>query len=156
MKIELWTIGKLSDKYIQQGCDIYIKRLKHYCKFEIKVIKAKKINKNQTVANFKEQEGKELLKTIKPTDFIVLLDEKSKGMSSPMFAKFIEKQMINSQSKIIFIIAGAYGADISLHKRANKSMSFSDMTFTHQMIRLFFVEQLYRAFTIIKNEGYHK
>lgn len=156
MQIELWTIGKLSEKYIQEGCDIYIKRLKHYTKFSILVFKAKKIMNGQTVADFKQKEAKELLKKIKPNDYIIILDEKSKEMNSPQFARFIEKQMINSRSKLIFIIAGAYGADQLLHQRSNANLSFSQMTFTHQMIRLFFVEQLYRAFTIIKNESYHK
>lgn len=156
MNIELWTIGKLSDPYIKDGCDIYMKRLKHYCKFNINVLKAKKIMNGQTVSNFKTQEAKELLEKISPNDYIVLLDETGKSMNSPNFGKFIEKQMISGKKKIIFIIAGAYGADQILQKRANAMISFSAMTFTHQMIRLFFVEQLYRAFTIIKNEAYHK
>lgn len=153
MQIQLWCIGKTSDKYIQQGIDVFVKRLKHYCKFELVIVKDVKATKSAN--DLKSLEAEQILKSILPTDHIILLDEKGKQYSSELFAEEIEKLQLRSIKRLIFVVAGAYGADEQLKQRANSMLSLSKMTFSHQMIRLFFVEQLYRAHTIIKNEKYH-
>lgn len=153
MQIQLWCIGKTSDKYIQQGIDVFVKRLKHYCKFELVIVKDVKATKSAN--DLKSLEAAQILKSILPTDHLILLDEKGKQYSSELFAEEIEKLQLRSIKRLIFVVAGAYGADEQLKQRANSMLSLSKMTFSHQMIRLFFVEQLYRAHTIIKNEKYH-
>ncbi|WP_379083966.1 23S rRNA (pseudouridine(1915)-N(3))-methyltransferase RlmH [Pedobacter sp. UC225_65] len=155
MKITLIAVGKTEDKYLIEGIDKYLNRLKHYINFNILIIPDIKNTKNLTEAQQKSKEAELIAKQINPTDVVVLLDEKGKKHSSVSFADYLNKQMIGSVQHLVFIIGGPYGFDESIYKRSNSSLSLSDMTFSHQMVRLFFVEQLYRAFSILKNEPYH-
>lgn len=155
MKITLLAVGKTEDKYLIEGIDKYLNRLKHYINFNIVVIPDIKNTKNLSEAQQKTKEAELISKQINPTDIVVLLDERGKKHSSVSFSEYLNKQMIGSVQNLVFIIGGPYGFDESIYKRSNTSVSLSDMTFSHQMVRLFFVEQLYRAFTILKNEPYH-
>jgi len=155
MKITLLVVGKTVDKYLIEGLEKYLNRLKHYISFNISVIPELKNTKNLTEAQQKGSEAALILKQIINTDSVILLDEKGKKYSSVQFANYLNKQMIGSVQHIVFVIGGPYGFDESVYKRAQGSISLSDMTFSHQMVRLFFVEQLYRAFTILKGEPYH-
>ena len=153
MKIEFWYIGKTNEKYLAQGMTIFEKRLKHYCKFSSICIKDVKPGQNSTET--KAREADLILSKISPSDHLILLDEKGEMYSSEKFAGQLNKLQMNASKRIIFLVAGAFGADEKLKNRADKLLSLSKMTFSHQMIRLFFLEQLYRAFTILRNEKYH-
>jgi 23S rRNA (pseudouridine1915-N3)-methyltransferase len=155
MKITLLVVGKTEDRYLIEGIDKYLNRLKHYIGFNMIVIPEVKNTKNLSEAQQKSREGELILKHMGNTDLVILLDEKGKKYTSVLFANYLNKQMIGSVQHMIFVIGGPYGFDESIYKRANGSISLSDMTFSHQMVRLFFVEQLYRAFSILKGEPYH-
>jgi 23S rRNA (pseudouridine1915-N3)-methyltransferase len=155
MKITLIAVGKTEDKYLIEGIDKYLNRLKHYINFSVLIIPDIKNTKNLTESQQKSKEAELISKQINPTDVVILLDEKGKKHSSVSFSDYLNKQMIGSVQHLVFIIGGPYGFDETIYKRANTSISLSDMTFSHQMVRLFFVEQLYRAFSILKNEPYH-
>lgn len=155
MKITLLVVGKTEDKYLIEGIDKYLKRLKHYIGFNLVVIPEIKNTKNLTEAQQKNKEAELIQKQLSNTDTLILLDEKGKKYTSVQFSAYLNKQMIGSVQHLIFLIGGPYGFDESIYQRANGSMSLSDMTFSHQMVRLFFVEQLYRAFSILKGEPYH-
>lgn len=155
MRITLIAVGKTEDKYLIEGIEKYLSRLKHYINFNIVIIPDIKNTKNLSEAQQKSKEAEFISKQINPTDVVVLLDEKGKKHSSISFSEYLNKQMIGSVNNLVFIIGGPYGFDETIYKRSNTSVSLSDMTFSHQMVRLFFVEQLYRAFTILKNEPYH-
>ncbi|MFC5283259.1 23S rRNA (pseudouridine(1915)-N(3))-methyltransferase RlmH [Pedobacter alpinus] len=155
MKITLIAIGKTDDSYILEGVDKYLKRLKHYIKFDIQIIPDLKKTKNLSQDEQKYKEAELFLKHIHPNDVVVILDERGVEMSSTHFADLINKKMIGSVANLVFLIGGPYGFDNALYQRANHKLSLSKMTFSHQMIRLFFVEQVYRAFTILKGEPYH-
>jgi len=154
MKIKLITIGKTDDNYLKEGINIYLNRLKHYIKFEIIEISNIKLKKKISTNLQKEAEGKELLKLISTSDFLILMDEKGTAYDSVKFATFIQKRM-NTGLAIVFVIGGAFGFSEALYSRADAKIALSPMTFSHQMVRLFFVEQLYRCFTILKGEKYH-
>lgn len=155
MKITLLVVGKTEDKYLVEGITKYINRLKHYIGFQLVVIPELKNTKSLTEAQQKSKEAELILKQLSGADVVVLLDEKGKKYNSVSFADYLNKQMIGSVQHLIFIIGGPYGFDDSVYKRSNSSISLSDMTFSHQMVRLFFVEQLYRAFSILKGLPYH-
>ena len=155
MRITLIAVGKTEDKYLIEGIEKYLSRLKHYINFNIVVIPDLKNTKSLSEAQQKTKEAELISKQINPTDVVVLLDEKGKKHSSVSFSAYLNKQMIGSVQNLVFVIGGPYGFDETIYKRSNTSVSLSDMTFSHQMVRLFFVEQLYRAFTILKNEPYH-
>lgn len=155
MKITLIAIGKTEDKYLIEGIDKYINRLKHYINFSFLAIPDVKNVKNLSEAQQKAKEAELLHKQINNGDVVVLLDEKGKKYSSVEFSNYLNKQMVGSVQHLIFIIGGPYGFNDTIYKRANALISLSDMTFSHQMIRLFFVEQLYRGFSILKGEPYH-
>lgn len=155
MKITLIAIGKTEDKYLIDGIDKYLGRLKHYINFNLLIIPDIKNVKNLSESQQKTKEAEQILKQLNGSDTVVLLDEKGKKYTSVQFSQYLNKQMIGSVQHLVFIIGGPYGFDETIYKRANSSISLSDMTFSHQMVRLFFVEQLYRAFTILKNEPYH-
>jgi len=155
MRITLIAIGKTEEKYLIDGIDKYLNRLKHYINFNFVAIPDVKNVKNLSEAQQKTKEAELLQKQINAGDVVILLDEKGKKYSSVAFSAYLNKQMIGSIQHVIFIIGGPYGFDESIYKRANGMLSLSDMTFSHQMIRLFFVEQLYRAFSILKGEPYH-
>jgi 23S rRNA (pseudouridine1915-N3)-methyltransferase len=154
MKIELWVIGKTDFDYLKQGIVLYEKRLKHYVPYEMVVLNDIK-NPPLSIEALKTKEGEVILSKIQKDDFLILLDENGVQWTSVDFANFIEKKQIDSVKRLVFQIGGAYGFSEAVYQRANFKMSLSKMTFSHQMIRLFFVEQLYRAFTIIKGEKYH-
>ena len=155
MKVVLLVIGKTEEKYLLEGISIYEKRLKHYLPFELLVIPALKNNKNNTVEKQKEMEGNLFLASLTQKDHLILLDEKGKEVTSPGFANYLQQNMNNGIKRLIFVVGGPYGFSSELIKRSNGMISLSKLTFSHQMVRLFFVEQLYRAMTILKNEPYH-
>lgn len=155
MKITFLTVGKTEDAYLKEGIDKYVKRLKHYTKLELIELNELKNTKALSTEQQKAKEAELILKKINQLDYVVLMDEKGKEYSSTQFAAYINKKEISSSANLIFIIGGPYGFDHSVYQRANDKISLSRMTFSHQMVRLFFVEQLYRAYTIIKGEPYH-
>lgn len=154
MKIELWVIGKTTSKYLLEGITEYEKRLKHYTNFELVILPDIK-SPPLSIEALKIKEGELILNKLSKDDFLILLDERGKQWASIEFSKFIEQQQVNGVKRVIFQIGGAFGFSEAVYARANREMSLSKMTFSHLMIRLFFVEQLYRAFTIIKGEKYH-
>lgn len=155
MKIELAVIGKTSIGYLKQGIDEYIKRLKHYVPFEIKYIDDIKNTKNISEGQQKRTEGAKILSLLDKSDFVVLLDEHGKEYTSMQYSSYIQKRMLSGSKKVVFVIGGPYGFSQEVYDRANDKISFSKMTFNHEMIRLIFTEQLYRAYTIINHEPYH-
>ncbi|ASU35723.1 23S rRNA (pseudouridine(1915)-N(3))-methyltransferase RlmH [Mucilaginibacter xinganensis] len=155
MKITFLTVGKTEDAYLKEGIEKYVKRLKHYTKLLIIELDELKNTKALTQDQQKTKEAELILKKISPVDHVVLLDEKGMELSSQQFAAYIDKKAIGSVANIVFVVGGPYGFDASVYARANDKLSLSAMTFSHQMVRLFFTEQLYRAFTIIKGEPYH-
>jgi len=155
MTIKLLGIGKTDDKTLQNLTDVYVKRLQFYNKFEIELIPDLKKVKNLDENQQKQKEGELILNKISASDFVVLLDENGKHLSSVGFSEFIQKRFNSGLKQVIFIIGGPYGFSENVYNRADSKISLSKMTFSHQMVRLFFTEQLYRAFTILKNEPYH-
>lgn len=155
MKTTFLVIGKTNFDYLKEGIPIYKKRLQHYLSFEMMVIPDIKQRKKLSEAQIKQKEGEEVLKKIKSGDYLILLDEKGKSFSSVGFAHFLEKRLQHSSKRLVFLIGGAYGFSETVYKRANAQISLSKMTFSHQMVRLIFLEQLYRAMTILKGEPYH-
>ncbi|HUH72838.1 MAG TPA: 23S rRNA (pseudouridine(1915)-N(3))-methyltransferase RlmH [Chitinophagales bacterium] len=152
MKIEFWVLGKTSFKYLDEGIQDYQKRLKRFTDFQIVIIPDIKANDPKT---FITKEAKQVLDRLNPEDQLILLDDKGKNYTSIQFAQEIEKRQMLQQKKVIFLVGGAYGFDDAIYKRANALLSLSSMTFSHQIIRLIFLEQLYRAYTIIKGLPYH-
>lgn len=155
MKIELWFVGKTNEAYLEAGIALYEKRLVHYGPFSIVCIPDVKVSGKMAPDVLKAKEGALVLSKIKPEDFLVLLDERGKQHTSRAFAAWIEQRRLSAVKRVIFLIGGAFGFSEDVYDRANSMLSLSAMTFSHQMIRLFFVEQLYRAMTILRNEGYH-
>lgn len=155
MKITLLAIGKTDNNQLQNLIDDYVKRLGFYVSFEIEVIPDIKNAKNLSEMLQKQTEGEEILKRTNTADILILLDEKGKTYSSEGFAQFLQKKMNSGLKNLIFVIGGPYGFSDAVYTRANGKVSLSSMTFSHQMVRLFFIEQLYRGFTILRNEPYH-
>jgi 23S rRNA (pseudouridine1915-N3)-methyltransferase len=155
MKIKLLAIGKTDDKNLQTLIEAYQNRLKHYINFEIDVIADIKNVKNLTEAQQKEKEGELILKKLSSTDVLILLDEKGTQFSSVAFSEYLQKKMNAGVKQLVLVIGGPYGFSEAVYQQAQGKISLSKMTFSHQMIRLFVVEQLYRANTILKNEPYH-
>jgi 23S rRNA (pseudouridine1915-N3)-methyltransferase len=155
VKIVLMVIGKTDDAWVQEGIDKYSKRLKHYIPFEIEVIPDLKQTKNMSQEQQKEKEGELILSKLQPTDKLVLLDEKGKEYRSVDFAKHLQQQMNSGIKRLVFVVGGPYGFSQAVYAKAQGKLSLSKMTFSHQMIRAFFVEQIYRAMSILKNEPYH-
>jgi 23S rRNA (pseudouridine1915-N3)-methyltransferase len=153
-KIALLTVGKTTQKYVEEAVVEYTNRLKHYVAFEIVTIPELKDIKNVPVAIQKQKEGELILKKLQDSDEVILLDDKGNEFTSIEYANFIEKKLGNNK-RIVFIIGGPFGFSPEVYARANGKISFSRMTFSHQIIRAIFAEQLYRAFTIIKGENYH-
>jgi len=155
MKILLLTIGNTDKKYMKEGIDDYVKRLSFYIQFETKVIPDLKNRNTLSVELQKEKEGQLILNQIIPGDYLILLDEHGTEFSSLELSKWLEKKMIAGIRQIVFLIGGPYGFSKMVYQRADFKISLSQLTFSHQMVRLIFVEQVYRAMTIIKNESYH-
>ena len=154
MKTTLILVGKTNGKLFNEGIDDYAKRIGHYTPFAVKVLPELKSTKSLSEGQQKDKEGKMILKSISPSDFVVLLDEHGTEYRSMEFAKWIEKRR-NGGRDLVFVIGGPYGFSPDVYNRADTLISLSRMTFSHQMVRLIFVEQLYRACTIIKGEPYH-
>lgn len=155
MEIVLLLNGKTSEKYLEEGIKIYTDRLKHYVRFSSMVLPPIKNAQNLSPSQIKTLEGEKIIETLKKADFVVLLDEAGAQYSSRKFADFLQKNMNLSFKNIYFVVGGAFGFSKDVYERANAKISLSSMTFSHQMVRLFFVEQLYRAFTILNGEAYH-
>lgn len=155
MTIKLLAIGKTDNKQLQQLISEYENRLKHYVKFELEVIADIKNVKNLSERQQKEKEGEQLLKKLVNTDVLILLDESGKQHSSIDFANYLQKKMNSGIKQLVFAIGGPYGFSDAVYTKSQGKISLSKMTFSHQMVRLFIVEQIYRACTILKNEPYH-
>ena len=155
MKIKLLSIGKTEEKYLKEGIDMYCKKIVHYFPFEYEELPAIKQTKNLSFNEQKKREGEVILKKILPSDVVILLDERGTTYSSVDFSDFLQQRMLQGNKQLIFIIGGAYGFSQEVYDRKNQAVSLSSMTFSHQIIRLIFLEQLYRAGSILKNEPYH-
>ncbi len=154
MKIELWAIGKTSEKYLETGIGIFEKRLKNYLPFTWTVLPDVKL-KTTDVAKTKQEEGKMVLAKLNADDYLVLLDERGQSFTSVELSRWLERRLTASHRRLIFLIGGAFGFSPDVYTRANEQLTLSKLTFSHQMVRVFFLEQLYRAMTILKNEPYH-
>ncbi|MBR4276737.1 MAG: 23S rRNA (pseudouridine(1915)-N(3))-methyltransferase RlmH [Prevotella sp.] len=154
MKTELILIGKTTDKHIQAGIDDYIGRIGHYLPFSVTVIPELKNTKSLSEEQQKEREGEQILRQLQPSDHLVLLDEHGDERTSVEFAQWMERRQ-QTVRRLVFCIGGPYGFSRAVYQRANEQVSLSRMTFSHQMVRLIFTEQIYRACTIIKGEPYH-
>ena len=155
MTIQFIVIGKTDGKYFNEAIDDYSNRLRRYIRFDMQVIPDIRNAKNLTFAQQKEREGELILKSLQPGDCVVLLDERGKEMTSTAFADYLERKMHTVPKRLVFIVGGPYGFSDAVYAAAAEKMSLSKMTFSHQMVRLFFVEQVYRAFTIMRGEPYH-
>ncbi|MHA7843427.1 MAG: 23S rRNA (pseudouridine(1915)-N(3))-methyltransferase RlmH [Winogradskyella sp.] len=155
MQIKLIAIGKTDNKNLQSLIEDYQKRLSHYIKFEFEIIPDLKKVKHLSEEQQKEKEGELILSKTQNSDILILLDENGKQMDSVAFSTYLQKHMNSGIKTLIFVIGGPYGFSEEVYKRANGKLGLSKMTFSHQMVRLFFIEQLYRGFTILKNEPYH-
>ncbi len=155
MKITLLTVGKTTNNHIIALQNDYQDRLKHYVPYELVVVPELKNIKNISIPEQQEREADLILKQLDNSDEVILLDEKGKEFSSVGFSEFLSKKMLASHKRMVFVVGGPYGFSERVYARANGKISLSAMTFSHQMIRVIFVEQLYRAFTILKGESYH-
>lgn len=155
MTIKLIAIGKTDNKELQQLMDIYQKRLGFYIKFDLDIIPDIKQAKNLSEDQQKQKEGELILSKLSVTDVLILLDENGKQLDSVGFSEYLQKYMNSGIKQLVFVIGGPYGFSQEVYNKALGKLSLSKMTFSHQMVRLFFIEQLYRGFTILKNEPYH-
>ena len=155
MKVTLILNGKTEDDFIQKGYSVFEQRLKHYLPFETVVIPALKNTKALSTEQQKQKEGELVMKYLQPSDRLILLDENGKEFTSVGFSAYIQQQMNSGIKNCVMVVGGPYGFSEELYKQNTKKIALSKMTFSHQMVRLFFIEQLYRAMTILKNEPYH-
>ncbi|MDG1393269.1 MAG: 23S rRNA (pseudouridine(1915)-N(3))-methyltransferase RlmH [Flavobacteriaceae bacterium] len=155
MQIKLIAIGKTDQMELEHLISIYQNRLSHYVRFSFEIIPDLKNSKNFSEKLQKEEEGKLILSKITATDRLILLDENGKEMNSVIFSEFLQKQMNSGIKRLVMVIGGPYGFSEAIYKKATGKLALSKMTFSHQMVRLFVIEQLYRGFTILKNEPYH-
>ncbi len=155
MKLEFWVIGKTAFDYLDEGIALYEKRLRNYVPFQFTVFPDIKNAKNMPSELLKSKEGELVLNKLSSDDFLMLLDERGKQYSSVEFSTWIEQKLGSSHKRVVFLVGGAFGFSPDVYARANAQCSLSRMTFSHQMIRLFFIEQVYRAMTILKGEPYH-
>ena len=155
MKIDFLVVGKTAQSGFTEGITEYCNRIKRYIPFDMVVIPELKNTKNLSIEQQKEREGELLLGQLEAADYVILLDEKGNEYTSKAFADFLAQKMLTSMKRLVFIIGGPYGFSEEVYKRANMKISLSKMTFSHQMVRMIFTEQLYRAMTILKGEPYH-
>lgn len=155
MKLKLLVVGKTNSRELVELIDTYTKRINRYVSFDIEVIADLKKGKSLPEATLKQKEGQQILDRLKEGDSVYLLDEKGKQYTSVEFSRFLQNQLNRGGKQLVFVVGGAYGFDPAVVKRAQGNISLSKMTFSHQMVRLFFVEQLYRGFSILRNEPYH-
>lgn len=154
MKVELWAIGKTNEKYLETGIEIFEKRLRNYLPFSFVIFPDVK-TKYADPTQLKLEEGKAFLAKLAPDDYLVLLDERSLEFTSVGLASWVERRLSGPGRKMVFLIGGAFGFSPDVYARADDKIALSKLTFSHQMVRLFFLEQLYRAMTILRNEPYH-
>ncbi len=155
MKVRLIQIGKTTEAYLQEGIGVYEKRMRPFVGFETETIPVLRDNQHLRREQVKEKEGELILARLKPDDILVLLDERGKRFDSEGFARFLEKQFVHSGRSLCFVIGGAFGFSAEVYARAQHQVALSEMTFSHQLVRLIFMEQLYRALTILNNHPYH-
>ena len=155
MRITLLQVGKTEQKWLQEGFAEYERRLRHYIRFESRVIPSLKLSRSISESQQNKLEAELILKNIPERSLIILLDDKGKQYSSEDFAVSLQNKMNTGVQHLVFIIGGPYGFDQVIYQKANEKLSLSKMTFSHQMVRPIFLEQLYRAFTILRNEPYH-
>ncbi len=155
MNITLLVVGKTDMPFVQQGIDLYEGRLKHYVNFSLEVIPALKEQRNLKPDEVKQREAQQIMKKIEKSDCVVLLDEHGTQHTSMAFSRYVQQKMNGGVRQLTFVVGGAWGFAPEVYKAAADKVSLSAMTFNHQMVRLFFVEQLYRAFTILHHEKYH-
>lgn len=155
MKITLAVIGKTETSFVRQGIEEYVKRLQHYMQFNIQYIGDVKGTRNMSEAQQKVAEGKHLLATLETSDYVVLLDEHGTERTSVDYSQWLQRRIASGNKRLVFVVGGPYGFSQEVYDRANEKISLSKMTFPHELVRLIFVEQLYRAFTILKHEPYH-
>ncbi len=155
MKILLIQIEKTTDSYLNEGIKVYTERLKNYVTFSTETIVMPKVIRQKSFEEQKKAEALEILKLLEPSDYLVCMDEHGKQFTSVQFADFLNKRMVSGCKRVVFLIGGPFGIDKSILDKSSYVLSLSSMTFSHQMIRLFFTEQLYRGFSILKNEKYH-
>lgn len=155
MRITLITIGKTDSTELNALIQHYLTRLKHYVKFDLLILPDIKNSKNLSEEEQRKKEGEALLKVLNNADYLMLLDERGNQFNSVEFSNVLQKRMNSGIKHLVFVVGGPYGFHEEVYQRANQKISFSKMTFSHQMVRLFAVEQIYRAFTILKNEPYH-
>jgi 23S rRNA (pseudouridine1915-N3)-methyltransferase len=155
MKVQLWSVGKTHDSYVSQGVEDFTNRISKYFPVEWKLFPPAKQTPNSTAAEIKKSEAIVILNALQKDDYLILLDEKGKQISSPQLAAFIEARANSSVRQLIFLIGGAFGVDEQIKLRANFTWSLSHLVFPHQLVRLLLTEQIYRACSIIRNEKYH-
>ena len=155
MKITLLTVGKTDVKWVGDGLELYVSRLVHYVPFQVREIPELKNVSALDKAQIKSREGALILKSLRPSDEVVLLDEGGREFRSVDFAAWLEERMSRGSRDLVFVVGGAYGFSPEVYARADSRLSLSKMTFSHQMVRTIFAEQLYRAFTILRGEPYH-
>lgn len=155
MQVTLLCIGKTGKKFLEEGEQEYLKRLRHYISFQLQIIPDIKQAKSLSEAQIKQKEGELILEKVGLSDTLILLDERGKEFSSMAFSQYLQEQFNRGGKHLYFVIGGPYGFSDAVYQRANGKISLSQMTFSHQMIRLFFIEQVYRAMTILRNEPYH-
>ena len=155
MKIVLLAIWKTKEQYLIEGISKYQKRLHHYTQFELLEIPNIKNANNLSDSELLRKEGELILQQLQLSDHLVLLDDKGKDFTSSKFAEKLQGWMLSSKKRLVFVVGGAYGFSEQVYQRGNEKLSLSKMTFSHQMVRLFFVEQMYRGYTILNNEPYH-
>jgi len=155
MKIQLWSIGKAHESYVKEGVEDFTRRIAKYYPVEWKIFPAARQTANSLENDIKKNEAQTILNALQKDDYLVLLDENGKQLSSPALASLIENRANNSVRQLVFLIGGAFGVDEQIKSRANFTWSFSQLVFPHQLVRLMLAEQIYRACTIIRNEKYH-
>ena len=155
MKFTLLVVGRTVEKHYITAINDYVERTRHFISFDMEVIPELKNTKNLSMEQQKEKEGDLILKALQPGDYLVLLDEKGKEFTSVQFSTYIERKTHTVPKRLVFVVGGPYGFSDAVYKAAAEKISLSKMTFSHQMIRLIFIEQLYRAMTILNNEPYH-
>ena len=155
MKIKLIVVGKTNATYLVEGEKEYENRLKHYTKFEEIIVSDVKQSVKLSEKELKKNEGQMVLAKLENSDHVILLDDKGKSFSSIQFSEFLQQKMNSSLKSLVFVVGGAFGFSDEVYKRANSKLSLSKMTFSHQMVRIIFKEQLYRGFSILRGEKYH-
>jgi 23S rRNA (pseudouridine1915-N3)-methyltransferase len=155
MKLQLWTIGKSHESYVREGIEDFTKRISKYYAVDWRIIVPAKQTTNSLENDIKKIEAQSVLNALQKDDYLILLDQRGKEMTSPQLAAFIEARANSSVKQVVFLIGGAFGVDDDIKKRANYTWSLSQLVFPHQLVRLVLAEQVYRACTIIRNEKYH-